>query len=151
MEDGPTMGDLNLAQLLRVPFQALVTNLHDRLATMGYADIRPAHTIIFELVDNEGIRLSDLAERAQLTKQLINYLVGAVEERGYVERIPDPTDGRAKLVRLTARGRQAAEVGGAIIESIEREWAGSLGSEEMRHLRLLLEHLVGVVQRPGAR
>ena len=145
MESEQTIGQLNFAQLLRIPFQALVTQLHERLVTNGYADILPTHTIIFALVGTEGIRLSDLAKRAQLTKQLLNYIVTAVEERGYVERLPDPQDGRGKIVRLTERGQQAAQVGREIIESIEREWVASLGLEDMRELRSLLERLVGVL------
>lgn len=145
MESERAPGQLNLAQLLRIPFQALVTELHERLAAKGYADILPTHTIIFALVDSQGLRLNELAKRAQLTKQLVNYLVTAVEERGYVERMPDPLDGRGKIVRLTERGQQAARAGREIIESIEREWAASLGAEDMRELRSLLERLVGVV------
>jgi DNA-binding MarR family transcriptional regulator len=150
MERGQTMGQLNFAQLLRIPFQALVTELHARLAAKGYPDIPATHTIVFAHVDTQGMRLSELAKRAQLTKQLATYLVTAVEERGYVERVPDPRDGRAKIVRLTERGRQAAQVGSEIIESIEREWAASLGPEDMDELRSLLERLVGVLGRQQA-
>lgn len=125
--------------------------MHERLVTSGYADILPTHTIIFALVGAEGIRLSELAKRAQLTKQLLNYIVTAVEERGYVERLPDPLDGRGKIVRLTERGQQAAQVGREIIESIEREWVAALGLEDMRELRSLLERLVGVLGQHQAR
>ena len=151
MERGQTMGKLNFAQLLRLPFQALVTELHARLAAQGYPDIPATHTIVFAHVDTQGMRLSELAKRAQLTKQLVTYLVTAVEERGYVERVPDPRDGRAKIVRLTERGRQAAQAGSDIIASIEREWAASLGPEDMDELRSLLERLVGVLGRQQVR
>src|ERR1700682_750375 len=139
------MEPLNFAQLLRIPFQALVTDLHERLAEMGYADIRPTHTIIFALVDSDGMRLGELAERAQMTKQLVNYMVTSIEELGYVERMPDPKDGRAKIVRLTERGYQASQVGSKIIQSIEQEWAVKLGTRDMQELRSLLERLVSVV------
>jgi len=145
------MGKMNLAQLLRMPFQALVAELHARLAERGYTDIPPTHTIVFALVDAQGIRLGELARRAQMTKQLVNYLVTAVEERGYLERVPDPSDGRAKLVRLTERGQQAAQAGSEVIEGIEREWAAALGPEDMEELRSLLERLVGVVGRQAER
>lgn len=140
------MDSLNFAQLLRIPFQALVTELHERLAEMGYPDIRPTHTLIFALVDSGGIRLSELAERAQMTKQLVNYMVTSIEELGYVERVPDPEDGRAKIVRLTERGYQASQVGKEIIQSIEQTWADKLGAQDMRELRSLLERLVGAVE-----
>src|SRR5689334_21913294 len=131
----------NLAQLLRIPFQALVRELHERLAIAGYGDIRPTHTIVFALVSPDGMRMNELAERAQLTKQLVNHLVTAMEECGYVERVPDPTDGRGKLVRLTERGQQAAQVGWEIIQSLVIEWANRIGERQMHELRMLLEHL----------
>ena len=151
MERRQTMGQFNFAQLLRIPFQALVTELHAQLASKGYPDIPATHTMVFALVDRQGIRLSELAKRAQLTKQLVNYLVTTVEERGYVERVPDPRDGRAKIVRLTERGQQVAQVGSEIITSIEREWAAALSPEDMDELRSLLERLVGVLGRQQAR
>jgi DNA-binding MarR family transcriptional regulator len=145
MEREQIVGQLNLAQLLRIPFQALVSELHSRLAMEGYPDIPATHTIVFAHVDTDGIRLSELARRAQLTKQLVNYLVTTLEERGYVERVPDQDDGRARIVRMTERGQQAAKVGSRIIASIEREWAASLSPEDMNELRSLLERLVGVL------
>jgi|SRR5579883_2425300 DNA-binding MarR family transcriptional regulator len=133
---------LNLAQLLRIPFQALVTELHRRLAAAGYPDIRPTHTAIFAHLDERGLRLGELAERAQLSKQLMNYLVTAMEARGYVERAPDPSDGRARIVRLTPRGAQASRAGREIINAIEAEWSAQLGADELRTLRGGLEQLV---------
>lgn len=147
MEHEQTIGRLNFAQLLRIPFEALVTELHTRLAAKGYPDIPATHTIVFAHVDKQGIRLGELARRAQLTKQLVNYLVTALEERGYVERVPDPIDGRARIVRLTERGQQAAQVGSEIIASIEREWTTSPGSENMDNLRSLLERLVSLIEQ----
>jgi DNA-binding MarR family transcriptional regulator len=139
------LADWNLAKLLRVPFQALVEELHRRLAEQGFGDIRPTHTIIFALVDAEGIRLRDLAERAQLTKQLVNYLVGAIEELGYIERVPDPIDGRGKLVRLTPRGIEASAAGSAILRDLEREWAEQLDEPARSMLRPVLEQLARLV------
>ena len=146
-----TMPSLNLAALLRIPFQALVTELHERLAEAGFEDIRPVHTMIFALVGREGMRLGDLAERVQMSKQEINHLVNAMEAAGYVERIADATDGRARIVRLTTRGEQAARVGGQIINEIERDWSSRLHSGDMRELRRVLESLVGVVVSKNAK
>jgi DNA-binding MarR family transcriptional regulator len=140
-------GSFNLAQLLRIPFQALVTELHERLAAAGFGDVRPIHTLIFAFVSREGIRLHELVERMQSTKQNVNYLVNALEEMGYVERVPDPLDGRGKLVRLTKRGEANSLAGRTIIQNIEQEWANQLGEETMAQLRALLEQLVVMVQQ----
>lgn len=137
--------ELNLAQIFRIPFQSLVVELHERLAEAGFGDVRPTHTSVFAHIGLEGIRLTDLAERAQLTKQLMNYLVNYLEERGYVFRVPDPSDGRAKIIRLTPRGEQVLHAGTAIIRDIEREWAERIGEENMRQLREQLERLIAQV------
>ena len=140
----------NLAQLLRIPFQALVTELHERLAAAGFGDIRPIHTLIFAFVSSEGIRLHELVERMQSTKQNVNYLVNALEGMGYVERVPDPVDGRGKIVRLTKRGEANSLAGSTIIQNIEQEWADQLGEETMTQLRALLEQLVVMVQQQSS-
>ena len=140
----------NLAQLLRIPFQALVTELHERLAAAGFGDIRPIHTLIFAFVSSEGIRLHELVERMQSTKQNVNYLVNALEGMGYVERVPDPVDGRGKIVRLTKRGEANSLAGSTIIQNIEQEWANQLGEETMTQLRALLEQLVVMVQQQSS-
>lgn len=147
MEDPSPYASWNLAMLLRVPFQALVEELHRRLADRGFGDIRPTHTIVFALVDAGGIRLTELAARAQLTKQLVNYLVGAVEDLGYVERVADPSDGRGKIVRLTPRGEAASAAGSSILRDLEAEWLAGLPEPARASLRPALEALAGMVTR----
>jgi DNA-binding MarR family transcriptional regulator len=131
----------NIADLLHGPFQLLVDELHERLAEAGYPDIRPAHGNVFGYVRKEGSRLTELAERAQLTKQTMGYLVDHLEERGYLERLPDPDDKRAKIIRLTDRGREAVRVASGIIGTIEDRWAEVLGRGRMEQLRELLTDL----------
>jgi len=75
----------------------------------------------------------------------MNYLINTLDEMGYVERVPDPTDGRAKIVRLTERGLQNQRAGSEIIFNIEREWANAFGENEMAELRALLERLILVI------
>ncbi|WP_280499269.1 MarR family transcriptional regulator, partial [Nocardia cyriacigeorgica] len=75
------------------------------LAEAGYADITLAQARIVQRIGPDGTRLTELAEQAQVTKQTAGFLVDQLERAGYVERVPDPTDGRARLVRLSARGR----------------------------------------------
>ena len=137
--------ELNLAQLLRHPYEALVARLHDELAAAGFADIRPAHGCVFQYTDPQGSRLTDLAARAGLTKPTVVAAVNDLERLGYVERLPDDTDGRAKVVRLTQRGVAAASEGARIIAGIEREWAGRLGADSAAQLRRALEQLHDVV------
>jgi DNA-binding MarR family transcriptional regulator len=141
-----------IGALLRIPFQATVARVSDALAAAGHGDLRPAHLTPFLHLRPGGSRATELAERAQLSKQAMGYLVDYLAARGYVERVPDPADGRAKLIRLTARGREVARLARATLEQLEAEWARQLGGERMAHLHGLLEELVVVVEgQPGAR
>ena len=83
------------------------------------------------------------------TKQAITQTVGVLVERGYVERTPDPADGRAKVVTLTERGREAAKASLEIADEVDRAWETVLGAEEMEAFRSRLTALVGAA-RPGA-
>jgi DNA-binding MarR family transcriptional regulator len=128
----------NVSQLLRIPYQAFIAELHERLATAGYPDIRPAHGVVFQHLRAEGSRITELADRAFITKQSMGYLVDYLEERRYLERMPDPADGRARRVRLTERGHELIRVAEGIIAALEAEWASRLGRERFAHLRSLL-------------
>lgn len=142
-----TQSRLNIGQLLRIPYQQFLARLHDGLAAAGYPDIHPAHgNNIFQHLDTEGTRLTDLAERAQLTKQSVGDLVEYLEARGYIERVPDPVDGRAKLIRLTAKGWEVTAVAEELIWQIEMEWAQRLGQDSLEQLRSSLERLASAPQ-----
>lgn len=127
--------------LLREPFRLGSDELHDRIAERGHPEIRAPHGNVFQYLDDEGTSTSELARRAQVTKQSMAELVAYLERHGYVERVPDPRDRRARLVRATARGREVYAVAREVIAEIEREWTALLGAAKMRQLRELLEEL----------
>ena len=95
---------LNLVSLLRETFVALNDLVVIRLAERGHGGVRPSHGAVFQYLDDTGTTVSVLAERAQMTKQAMAELVGHLETHGYVVRVPDPSDRRAKLVQPTERG-----------------------------------------------
>jgi DNA-binding MarR family transcriptional regulator len=131
----------NLAILLREPFRAGTGVLHRRFAERGHPEIRPPHGNVMQFLDDAGTRVSVLAERAQITKQSMAELVAHLERLGYVERVPDPSDRRAKLVRATARGKQLYAIARDVVAEIEADWTKRLGKTKMRQLRALLEEL----------
>lgn len=137
--------EFNLPQLLRVPFQALVVQLHAGLAEAGYPDVRPVHSPIFAHLTATGLRPTELAIRTQMTKQMVNYLLNDLQALGFVERVPDPTDRRGILVRLTPRGVGVLRAGERIIGEIEADWGRRLGEGRMQALRSELAELVEVV------
>jgi len=121
----PAVGDervVTLISLLRHTKHRMVDEITERLEASGFPDSPPSFHPIFENIDPEGTRLTVLATRAGLTHQSVGEVVAELERRGYVERIPDPTDGRAKLVRLTEHGRALVRAAIQHIDAIEREW-----------------------------
>ena len=120
----------------------LAANLRiiERLRASGFPEVRPAHGKVFEHV-GDGRRVSEMAERAQVTKQSMGELVATLERAGYVERVPDPTDRRAQLVRTTARGHAAANVGREVLDELYEDLVDLLGAAELRRLERGLERI----------
>ena len=128
-----------LGALLRAPFELMLDHHFDKLARAGFADVRIAHGAVLRYIARDGSRITELAERARMTKQSMAELVEYLRARGYVELVPDPSDGRAKLVRLTARGWKVHATLVASSGVFERKCAQGLGEQKWRQLRSLLE------------
>ena len=130
----------NLAILLREPFVAMSDGLMRRLAATGHPEVRYAHGAVFQYLDDAGTRVSDLAARARITKQSMAELVAHLERHGYVERVPDPGDRRAKLrPRRPARGREVFAIARAAMDDVDARLDAALGPARVRELRVLLE------------
>jgi DNA-binding MarR family transcriptional regulator len=128
-----------LANLVRL-FRA---ELATRGATLdGVAGIRPAHLQVFGTIKAGGSRLTDLAIASNVSLSSMAELVDDLERLGYLERRPDPRDGRAKLVCLTATGWQAIRQGRLIIEGIEADWGQRLGQQRFHELCQALQALI---------
>jgi DNA-binding MarR family transcriptional regulator len=127
-----------LAQLKRLAVQ----EMFGRMASAGFDDVREGHGCVFGFIDLEnGSRLTDLADRSGLTKQAVGEAVAELELKGYVERVPDPLDGRAKIIKLTERGHEACLTGRRLFAEIEREWAERYGEERIASLRECAEEI----------
>ena len=131
---------LPMIRLLGVAFDHFSTEHTQRVAAAGYPDIRPGHGCVFGGIDPEnGSRLTDLADKAMMTKQTVGEVVSDVERRGYVERVPDPEDGRAKIIRLTTKGRDVYLTGWELNHELEQEWVKRFGKDHVAALRAALE------------
>jgi DNA-binding MarR family transcriptional regulator len=137
-----------LPALLNEVKELAVEELHSRLADEGHPDIRPGHGCVFRFIETEGSHLTELAGRSGLTKQAVGEVVTDLERLGYVERVPDPADGRAKIIRFTRRGRDAADTAGRIFADIERRWAQEFGERRIAGLRNALERIVSAERAP---
>jgi DNA-binding MarR family transcriptional regulator len=131
----------NLAILLREPLRAMNEEVIDRLRAHGHDAVRLPHGNVFQYLDDDGTRVSVLAQRAHLTKQAMAQLVAHLEAHGYVERVPDPADRRAKLVRATARGQEVYAIVRDFVAETDQRLDRLLGKAKVRQLRALLAEL----------
>jgi DNA-binding MarR family transcriptional regulator len=139
----------SLPRLLGESFRSLERHLYEGMAAAGYADVRPAHYAVFRFLKSEGSRVTELAEEARMTKQSMGELVVYLEQRGYVERRPDPHDGRAKIVVLTEAGWRWAEAGVERVGEIEDALAKRMGGQErLEELADSLEELMVLSAEP---
>ena len=103
--------------------------------------MRAPHGNVLQFLDAEGTSVSELARRAQITKQSMAELVAHLERHGYVERVPDPADRRARLVRATARGAEVYAIAREVVAELEQRLVARLGPERFAQLRDLLEEV----------
>ncbi|KUM89369.1 MULTISPECIES: MarR family winged helix-turn-helix transcriptional regulator [Streptomyces] len=127
--------ELNTGLLLFLPYRALENRIFAALADAGFDDFTPAQARVMQRIGPDGTRLTELAEQAQITKQTAGFLVDQLEKSGYVTRVPDPTDKRARLVRGAAKAWAAKEVADGVVAEVEREWEDHLGRRRMKQLR----------------
>lgn len=111
------------------------TQFEVRIRAKGFTDFRPSDVEVIARLPVEGARVTELAERSLVSKQAIGKLVKGLEERGYIERGVDPSDGRAQRVFLSKRGRVMLEAAREVIAEIEAEWASVLTQNKLDTVR----------------
>jgi DNA-binding MarR family transcriptional regulator len=135
--------------LLELSVEAMWKDFRVSLEEAGMTDIRPTHGCVFRFLHGDGMRLTELASLAGLTKQSVGEIVDDLTALGYLERYPDPTDKRAKLIGLTAKGKEAQAVGFQLFTKLEDDWSEAFGSDHISALRSLLEE-VALAKAPDA-
>lgn len=130
--------------LLEFAFRAVIEEFLGELEKSEFSDIRLAHGCVFRHMKESGLRLTEIAGRGNMTKQSAGEVVDDLVALGYVERVPDPDDRRAKLVRLTERGEAAQSYGFRLLAEIEKRWGERYGAERVADLRATLEDVVAV-------
>ena len=116
----------------------------------GGHPLKPSHNAVFGQVTSGGKRLTELARTANMTPQAMAEIVDELEELGYVERTPDPSDRRAKLIKLTEQGDTLAGLADTTIRDIEQQISASLGEDGHQQLRALLVRLLPGQEPTGA-
>ena len=130
--------DMLIGALLRVPAQAIQRRIINELNATGFEELRLPHMAVLQFPGPDGARPGTVAGRAGMSKQAINQLLRSLEGLGYIVRSDAADEGRARIIRLTRRGRAAYSKIHEILREIEREWSSELGPKPFAQLKELL-------------
>jgi DNA-binding MarR family transcriptional regulator len=128
---------------------SLQDELFARLADQGHPGLRPRHGLVIPYLDEDGIRATELARLSGRHKQIVGRLLDELEQLGYVERLPDPSDRRAKLVVPSKRGLELMQLGDEIVAEIERRHAQAAGPKLYAQFRNELRAVVARSREPA--
>lgn len=132
---------LNLGVLCFIASRAVESHVLSALAAAGFDDMTPSQGRIAARIGPNGTRIGDLADQALVTKQTATATVDRLERAGYVRRVPDPADARARLVVIAERGQEVIRVAREAEAEIQAEWVRHLGARSARQLRDALERI----------
>ena len=130
--------DMLIGALLRVPAEAIHRRIIRELNAAGFKGLSLAHIAVFRYPGPDGVRPGVLAERAGMSKQAMNRLLGTLEDLGYLARSDAPDEGRRRIVHFTRRGHAAYEKAIEVLREVEREWRAELGRRDFAKLKALL-------------
>ncbi|HWH01670.1 MAG TPA: MarR family transcriptional regulator [Pilimelia sp.] len=134
-------GALNIGLLCFIVQRAMEDRVLADLAAAGFGDLTVAQARVLARVGPKGTRLTDLAEQARVTKQTVTFMVDQLERAGYVRRVPDPGDARARLVIFAERGLAAQAVARQTELAVQGEWTRHLGRRTTVRLHQILTQL----------
>ncbi|HEY0279141.1 MAG TPA: MarR family transcriptional regulator [Solirubrobacterales bacterium] len=134
-----------------MPVDEIRRRMLEALHEQGFDDLIPAHLIVLRWPGPDGLRPVEVAGQTGMSKQALNYLLGQLEETGYLERVDDPDDRRSKRIRMTKRGWDAGQAMRGAVGEVEREFIDAHGKKELKNLLELLTDLNVVLgTRPAA-
>jgi DNA-binding MarR family transcriptional regulator len=140
---------VHIGQLLVHLTRQFQTELYTRLVEAGIEGARVPHTHVTAYIKAEGSRLTDLATQARMTRPAMAELVDDLQRLGIVERRPDPTDGRAKLICLTDQGWAAMRTGHRIIAQLETDYAQLIGAQRFETMCQAMQTLLNAQSPPS--
>lgn len=142
-----TLGRRNFGMVLQRLSRDFERRVRVTLRARGHTRLQPSHQVVFASLGRSGTRLTDLAHRASMTKQAMGQIVDDLERLGYVERTPDPDDGRAKIVRFTPAGVGFVSDAAEVLSEIWDEYAELLEPGELEQLQSSLRKLLRGARR----
>lgn len=143
MAEEPASAVPFLPQLISQVFDLILDELYRHLVETGHEDLRPTHCLnVFRFMDCDGTRPTTLARRAGMTPQAMSELVGYLEQRGYVRRVPDPGDGRGRVVVYADRGTRAAEIATTYFADMHARWGAIVGPDRLQDVTSALAQIL---------
>ena len=139
----------SIAVLLRDAYRTVDSEVLAAAAAAGF-EIQPGHAIVLRHLGEDGARPSELAAKAQVSRQAITKALDDLERLGLVRRQPDPSDGRGVIVHYTSRGLGALRIARRRMNELEREFASQVGAKQWATFRTVLESLFDTPGRSGA-
>ncbi len=133
--------DMLIGALLRAPAEAIHRRIIRELDAAGFRGLSMPHMAIFRYPGPDGERPGVIAERAGMSKQAMNRLLGSLEDLGYLRRSDAPEEGRARIVHFTKRGHAAYAKAIEILRNVERDWTEELGPKDFARLKSLLRRV----------
>jgi DNA-binding MarR family transcriptional regulator len=133
----PTVG-----ALMRLAWNDFRSRMYNVVRDAGFTDLQPTHLLLFRYPTIIATRPSELADQIGITKQAMNDLLRQLEDRGYLELTPDPTDRRAKRISLTKRGLALADLTRDAAQQVSDEWSQTVGEKRFDAFRKTLAELV---------
>ncbi|WP_020575832.1 MarR family winged helix-turn-helix transcriptional regulator [Actinopolymorpha alba] len=151
MSEEPTNPQLFLPQLVGQAINLIFEELYRHLVESGHQDLRPTHCLnVFRFMDCDGTRPTTLARRAGMTPQAMSELLGYLERHDYVRRVPDPNDGRGRVVVYADRGTQAAEIATTFFADMEARWGAVVGPDRLQDVKAALAQVLNAAPLHGA-
>jgi DNA-binding MarR family transcriptional regulator len=142
-------GYFDIAPLLMLAARTQMAQMMKRLAVLGFDGLTPAFASVMPLLDAKGSRATVLAQKAGVTKQAMSQLVKLLEQRDYVEQVADPTDTRAKVIRLTKRGISLRRACEEVRNELEANALKTLGKRDLSKLHQDLSRLIASIRNSG--
>jgi DNA-binding MarR family transcriptional regulator len=139
---------LMIGAMVNLLAQTINRRVAQAVRAQGFADFRAAFHPVFQWCRAEGSRLTELAERAGVTKPSMSETIDVLVRLGYMERAPDPRDRRATLIRRTERGWEVNRIARDTVEAAQHEWRDRMGTEEFSLLLAGLRRLTQLVTEP---
>jgi DNA-binding MarR family transcriptional regulator len=137
-----------IGALLRMAWEQVQDEVYEKLEALGFLDLRPAHRPVMRYPPIDGLRPSQLAARTNLSKQAANDLLRDLEKMGYLRLDPDPTDGRARIIRLTERGWRFQHISAQLSRSVGERWAKAIGQDRFDAFADTLRTIIALGERP---